>query len=377
MKKLLLAALLLAAFIQGADARAVTVEGTGTDRAGAMRAAQRNAVEQAAGTLVDSKTIVQDARVALDEIYTRSQGFVTRVDVLSEGVQPDGAYKIVANIDVDTSPDAELVSQLQTVMNLNDPRIAVVVLRSSGDHDTTAEVSMNERLIDRGFRHVIDKDTVAGLKDAGLLSGVYSGRVSGEVAGIGERLGADFLVVGRSRSEARRMTLPDFKGGYYEHGMVSTGRAGLSDYPRVAVMPFSIKAAVSHNLDFSYMEAASDEVAVSLMNEGRFDVLERSELARVVDEQSFQMTDLADQSTAVEAGALLGAEYVLVGSITGLSSKKMDNEALGFGNRQAEVIAHLTGRGEDRREEEDAGRAVQPVAEGEGRRAGDRRCLRS
>lgn len=120
--------------------------------------------------------------------------------------------------------------------------------------------------------------------------------------------------------------------------------AGLADYPRVAVMPFNIKAAISHNLDFSYNESVSEEVSFALMNEGYFDILERNELQRVVDEQSFQMTDLVDQSTAVQIGGMLGAEYILVGSITGLSSKKMDNEALGFGNKQSQVIAHLTGR---------------------------------
>ncbi len=120
--------------------------------------------------------------------------------------------------------------------------------------------------------------------------------------------------------------------------------AGLADYPRVAVMPFNIKAAVSHDLDFSYNEAASEEVAVALMNEGWFDILERSELRRVVDEQSFQMTDLVDRATAVRVGEMLGAEYILVGSVTGLSGKRMDNEIAGFGNRQAQVIAHLTGR---------------------------------
>ena len=56
------------------------------------------------------------------------------------------------------------------------------------------------------------------------------------------------------------------------------------------------------------------------------------------------MTDLVDQSTAVQIGGMLGAEYILVGSITGLSPKKMDNEVVGFGNKQSQVIAHLTGR---------------------------------
>ena len=126
--------------------------------------------------------------------------------------------------------------------------------------------------------------------------------------------------------------------------MFNICHAGLADYPRVAVMPFNIKAAVSHNLDFSCNESVSEEVAVSLMDEGYFDILERNELKRIVDEQSFQMTDLVDQSTAVQIGGMLGAEYILVGSITGLSSKKMDNEVVGFGNKQSQVIAHLAGR---------------------------------
>ena len=165
-------------------------------------------------------------RVTLDEIYTKSQGFITRVDILSEGAQADGGYRIVANIDVDTSPNAELASRLQTVMALNDPRIAVVVLHQSGSHDTAAETAMNARLLDHGFRHVIDADIVASLEDARLLEQIYNGGHG--VTEIGMGLGADFVVIGKSASEAKRMTLPDFKGGYHEHGMMSSGRADLA-----------------------------------------------------------------------------------------------------------------------------------------------------
>lgn len=226
MKKLLLTAAFFGIMAQSAAAQMVTVEGVGLDRESSLRDAQRNAVEQVAGTLVDSRSIAENMQVTLDEIYTKSQGFVTRVDILSESAEADGSYRIVANIDVDTSPNAELVSRLQTVMSLNDPRIAVVVLHQSGSHDTAAETSMNARLLDHGFRHVIDADIVASLEDARLLERIYNG--GSGITEIGMGLGADFVVIGKSTSEAKRMTLPDFKGGYYEHGMMSSGRADLA-----------------------------------------------------------------------------------------------------------------------------------------------------
>ena len=229
MKKWILAAAFLFLAAQPAAAKIVTAEGTGLDRDGALRAAQRNAVEQVVGTLIDARTVVRNAQVELDEIYTRSQGFIARTDVLSEGVQIDGSYKIVARFDVDTSPGAELAKRL----------------------------------------HALSSPSM----------------------------------------------------------------------PRVAVLPFNIKAAVSYGLDFSYNESVSEEVAFALTNENCFDILERGEIARVIDEQRLQTP-----GAAVQAGKVLGADYILIGSITGLSSKKMVNEALGFGNKQSQVIAHVTGR---------------------------------
>ena len=234
MKKFLLTAALLGLLSQSAFAQLVTAEGTGPDRDGALRDAQRNAVEQIAGTLIDTRTVVENMRVKLDEIYTSAQGYISRTDILSEGAQSDGSYKIVARFDVDTSPGAEL---------------------------------------------------------------------------------------------ARRL-----------HALAAPST------PRVAVMPFNIKAAVSHNLDFSYNESVSEEVAFAMTNVDGFDVLERGELARVAEERQLSMPGLANDRAAMQFGELLGADYILVGSITGLSSKKMNNEMVGFGNTQSQVIAHLTGR---------------------------------
>lgn len=197
-------------------AQAVVVNGVGSDRQAAMKDASRNAVEQVVGTLVDAKTLVANAQVQLDEIYTKSQGFVKSVDVLSETTQ-DGLVQVRARVDVDTSPDAGLMNNLQMIMALNDPRVAVVVLGldRSGNvtgHDLTAETALTDKLLSLGFHHVIDAQVASSLGDAQLLASIYNG--STRPSAIGSTLGADYLVVGRVQKNAQTVQLPDGHGGY-------------------------------------------------------------------------------------------------------------------------------------------------------------------
>lgn len=88
-------------FITAQTALAIQVEAEGmaavlnNNVAGARKQAilnaQRNAVEQGVGTLVDSRTVVKNMDLIRDEILTSSQGFVAKYVVLSEGVTPDRA----------------------------------------------------------------------------------------------------------------------------------------------------------------------------------------------------------------------------------------------------------------------------------------------
>lgn len=199
-----------------ASAQVVTATGQGTDEQAAIRDASRNAVEQVVGTLVDAKTIVSGGAVDLDQIYTKSQGFVKDVQVLEKS-QAGGVVTVRASIDVDTRPRAELMNNLQMLLKLNDPRIAVIVLKQDADgnvtgHDLTAEGAMNQRLLDLGFTHVVDAGIVSGLQNAQLLNQVYNG--TARIGALGSSLGADYVVIGRSRTSAKAISLPDGNGGY-------------------------------------------------------------------------------------------------------------------------------------------------------------------
>ncbi len=102
-------------FFPGVEAGSVKVKGMGMDKESAVRDAMRVAVERVIGTYVDSKTLVEQATVVEDTILAKSQGFVTDVQILSEGKADDG-YWVNAKVEVNENPNSELRNQLQMVL---------------------------------------------------------------------------------------------------------------------------------------------------------------------------------------------------------------------------------------------------------------------
>ena len=223
MKKFLLGLMVFLMSAGTASAQIATVQGFGVDRNSALRDAERNAVEEIAGTFIDSRTLVSNAVVALDEIYSKSNGFVRGSKILQERNTADG-YFVKAEVDVDTSPNAALISRLSTLIRLNDPRIAVVALNGFA-HDDYIEETMNEKLIEMGFSHIVDANLVASLHDAQLLEQIYSGRVG--AGQVGSSFGADYVVIGKLNTDSRKIEIPDFKGGSIDTKMVA-GNASMN-----------------------------------------------------------------------------------------------------------------------------------------------------
>lgn len=205
-----------------ASAKEVTVDGFGRDRTEAVANAERLAVEQVVGTFIDSQTLVGNAMTQLDEIYMHAQGYVSGVKILSESTGANGLYKVTARMNVTDEPNSALISQLETVMRLNDPRITVIMLKdnaASGTHDELAETALNDKLLTLGFSHVVDADIVANLENARLLERIYNGEKG--LVGVGSSYGADYLVLGKTHTNSQNVRLPDYKtGGYKEMAMI-------------------------------------------------------------------------------------------------------------------------------------------------------------
>jgi TolB-like protein len=80
---------------------------------------------------------------------------------------------------------------------------------------------------------------------------------------------------------------------------------------RLAVLDFTAKM-VSQDL----ADAVSENVVTKLIDTGIFEVIERSQLQKLVEEMSLQSSDEFNDSLRVEIGNLYGAELAIVGSVT-------------------------------------------------------------
>lgn len=127
----------------------------------------------------------------------------------------------------------------------------------------------------------------------------------------------------------------------------STCFAGLGDYPNVAVLNFSNRANASAELTFEDTNAVTDYVIEGLLDSSRFNVIERDQLAAVLNEHYLNLTGLIDPQTAVQIGKLAGVQYIVYGNVVGLSAKETglsyNNSSYGgVGNTQYTVTANVT-----------------------------------
>ena len=239
MKKMLVLFAMCLMMAQTAFAQAVVVDGFGVDENAASRDAARQAVESVTGTYIASRTLMENYAITLDEIYAQAQGFVTGIEVLASEQTHEG-WHVKARVDVDDRADSALISRLNMVALLNDPRIVVVVMKKESEqlplfshsnvgmesesrtsHDVLSEQVLNEQLLEAGFSHVVEANQVARLQNDEFLNSIYRGE-TGLVTDSGNRP-VDYLVLGLSETHAYDINLPDGKGGYRKTNMQSAG----------------------------------------------------------------------------------------------------------------------------------------------------------
>jgi curli biogenesis system outer membrane secretion channel CsgG len=120
---------------------------------------------------------------------------------------------------------------------------------------------------------------------------------------------------------------------------------------RVAVLDFDYASTGADSWWYASPNAAqgvSDLLTNRLVNSGRYTMIERSRIADILAEQNLGAAGRLDASTAAQVGRLLGADAVIIGSVTrfNLDEKGGGGSVFGFGGsskvRTAEVA--LTAR---------------------------------
>jgi curli biogenesis system outer membrane secretion channel CsgG len=83
---------------------------------------------------------------------------------------------------------------------------------------------------------------------------------------------------------------------------------------RTAVVDFYVYAKTYGVPDIG--SRAAEMMSTSLFKTRRFDIVERHQIKRVIEEQRFQRSGLVDPATAVRIGKIIGARYVVTGAVT-------------------------------------------------------------
>lgn len=207
LQRLVLVAFLGAVMTQLACAQepvTVVVDGVGAVMADvgaardvAIRDALRNAVEQALGVSVESRTLMVDLQVAEDHVVGRAEGFVRSYQMLEES-RVDDLYRVTVEAIVDTQvliDDLEGFGALLR-LSLGNPRVLVVVTERDGyNQEPVATRLLTDHFVEREF-------FVLSAEQLGLISAGETPLSNAEVVNAARTVEADLVLVATVSSTA-------------------------------------------------------------------------------------------------------------------------------------------------------------------------------
>lgn len=107
--------------------------------------------------------------------------------------------------------------------------------------------------------------------------------------------------------------------------------ADIKGHPRLAVMNFSNKAITSEGLRDYDFSAASEYAIYQLSASDWFDLIDYEQMLTIARMHSMNLSGLVDPATSPEIGKFLAAQFIMVGSLTGMTAKESGVSAGGAG----------------------------------------------
>lgn len=124
--------------------------------------------------------------------------------------------------------------------------------------------------------------------------------------------------------------------------MCQASQRTLLDNPRIAVLNFQNKGIVDKNFDRAELISVSDYAYETLLDAGRFELVERNRLREITDELALGNTGLvADPNMP---GQLKAADFLLMGSINAVTTRKAETSVVGAGTERFQVTASISMR---------------------------------
>ena len=200
------------------DALTTTIEAVGVATVGddaaqaereALLDAQRNAVEQAAGVLLRSETVVEQFELIGDTIRTKATGYLARYDVLRQQTV-DGAFRVTIRATVKLGPVASDLLEIEAAAErMGRPRLLVLLDESAPEKAADSRPGAREAerlLISKGFE-LLDAEQFVRLNEGTLLSQALAGDTEALLEAATKQHG-EIAVVGRIAARKLEVAIP-------------------------------------------------------------------------------------------------------------------------------------------------------------------------
>jgi hypothetical protein len=206
----------------------VTVQSTGMGvivagdaakaRDDAVKDAQRKSVEQAMGTMISAQSVVENAMLIEDRIYSKTQGYIQSYNIVSEGESSSlpNVYEVTIQATVSAGElKDDLVALGILIGQKGNPRImAIIDEMNLSDHHyvrdgynlNTAEQVIQEELRAKGFPFV-DQQTAFRNMKASVQQAAMQGDAN-SAAALGRQAGAEVIITGKAVSKKADVAAP-------------------------------------------------------------------------------------------------------------------------------------------------------------------------
>lgn len=230
------------------ELREITTDGTASilnnDKAMArdvaIQDALRNAVEQVTGTVISSSTVVENAMVVEDNIYSKAKGYVKAYSVLSEGEADNGmTYNLKVKAQVRAGAIKEDMADI--LRGAGNPRLMVLITEQNIGQTqysgldvnlNVAENAIMENMRNKGFEFVDQETNERNMRKDKALAAMQGDAAA--AAFIGDRAGAEVIITGKSFAK-EASGVSDMLGGMKSMQATVSVKAINTDDGRVLV----------------------------------------------------------------------------------------------------------------------------------------------
>lgn len=100
----------------------------------------------------------------------------------------------------------------------------------------------------------------------------------------------------------------------------------MASGPKLKIAIFEFKSRNFWSGWYDISSTLSDMITTQLINTGKFDVVERSQIERIMEEKSLAQSGVVEESEALQIAQLAGADVILIGS-AGITGNKIEADA--------------------------------------------------